>query len=47
MFKSSNASKDEGQTYVFCSPTCKSKFDKDPKRYTAPAAEEVKPEGRT
>ena len=45
--KSPNASKHAGLTYVFCSPTCKTKFDKDPERYTAPAAEKVKPEGRT
>ncbi len=25
-----------GQTYLFCSPGCKTKFDKEPGRYTAP-----------
>ena len=39
-----NASTQAGQTYVFCSPTCKTKFDKDPEGYTDPAGEEVKPE---
>lgn len=27
-----------GQTYAFCCPTCKTKFAKEPRRYTAPAA---------
>jgi YHS domain-containing protein len=26
-----------GQTYVFCSPSCKQAFDKEPERYVAPA----------
>jgi Cu+-exporting ATPase len=30
-----------GQNYVFCSPSCKTKFDKEPARYAAPAAKEV------
>lgn len=36
--KSPERSTHEGQTYVFCSPICKSKFDKEPGRYTAPPA---------
>jgi Cu+-exporting ATPase len=30
-----------GQTFVFCSPTCKTKFDKEPVRYAAPAGGEA------
>ena len=29
-----------GQTYVFCSPACKTKFDKEPGRYAATAGGE-------
>jgi P-type Cu+ transporter len=29
-----------GQTYVFCNPGCKAKFDKEPWRYAAAAAKE-------
>ena len=34
-----------GQTYVFCSPTCKAKFDKEPGRYAGPAGEKGAKEG--
>ena len=27
----------EGQTYVFCSPVCRERFDRDPGRYARPA----------
>lgn len=26
-----------GKTYYFCSPTCRAKFEKEPKRYTREA----------
>jgi len=29
-----------GKTYLFCSPTCKAKFDKEPGRYATPAGGE-------
>lgn len=32
-----------GQTYVFCSATCKTKFDQEPDRYAAPAGGESQP----
>src|SRR2546429_9405598 len=32
-----------GQTYWFCSKTCRDKFVADPKRYLTPAAERVGP----
>ena len=32
-----------GKNYVFCSPSCKAKFDKEPGRYAPPAGGE----GRT
>ena len=32
-----------GQTYWFCSQTCREKFVADPKRYVTPAAERVRP----
>ena len=28
----------EGKTYVFCCPSCKERFDKDPQRYAASRA---------
>jgi YHS domain-containing protein len=28
-------SEHQGKTYFFCSPVCKSKFDKNPEKYTA------------
>ena len=34
-----------GQTYVFCSPTCKAKFDKEPGRYAAPTGEKAGKKG--
>jgi YHS domain-containing protein len=39
--KSAHRSTHAGQTHVFCSPACKTKFDKEPGRYTAPAAKEA------
>jgi len=39
--KSPHGSAYAGQIYVFCSPTCKTKFDADPGRYAAPVAEAV------
>jgi YHS domain-containing protein/copper chaperone CopZ len=27
----------EGQAYVFCSPVCRERFDRDPRRYAHPA----------
>jgi Cu+-exporting ATPase len=39
--KSAHRSTHAGQTHVFCSPVCKTKFDKEPGRYAAPAAKEV------
>ena len=30
-----------GKTYLFCSPSCKTRFDKEPERYVAPAGGEV------
>ncbi len=32
-----------GQTYVFCSAGCKTKFDQEPDRYAAPGEEESQP----
>ncbi len=38
----------EGQAYVFCSPGCKTAFDKEPGRYAAPGAgNEARREGGT
>ena len=39
--KSAHRSTHAGQTHVFCSPACKTKFDKEPGRYAAPAAKEA------
>ena len=36
----------DGKTYVFCSASCKAKFDANPGRYTASAGAAPK-EGRT
>ena len=44
--KSPYRSTHAGQTYVFCCPTCKTKFDKEPGRYAAPAGGEVERGGR-
>lgn len=35
-YKSTHA----GQTYLFCSPGCKTKFDEEPERYTPPVGAE-------
>jgi len=45
--KSPNRSTHAGQTYVFCCPTCKTKFDKEPGRYAVRAGGEVQRAGRT
>jgi Cu+-exporting ATPase len=37
-YKSTHA----GRTYVFCSPACKAKFDKEPGRYAAQAGGDLK-----
>jgi Cu+-exporting ATPase len=39
--KSAHKSTHAGQTHVFCSPGCKTKFDKEPGKFVAPAAKEV------
>ncbi len=36
-----------GKNYVFCSASCKEKFDKEPGRYAPPTAGEARGEGRT
>lgn len=41
--KSAHKSTHAGQTYLFCSPGCKVKFDKEPARYTSPVAKEEAP----
>ena len=45
--KSAHKSTHEGQTYVFSSPTCKAKFDEEPKRYAASDEAEVPLEKET
>ena len=45
--KSPHRSTHAGQSYVFCSPTCKTKFDKEPGRYAPPAGGEAQREKRT
>lgn len=35
-----------GQTYVFCSATCKAKFDQEPARYATPVAGTSPPGGK-
>jgi P-type Cu+ transporter len=35
-----------GQTYRFCSPACKAKFDQEPGRYATPASAEVESGGK-
>jgi Cu+-exporting ATPase len=37
----------EGKNYVFCSGSCKAKFDKNPSQYVLASRGEVKREGRT
>jgi Cu+-exporting ATPase len=44
--KSPYRSTHAGQAYVFCCSTCKTKFDKEPERYAAPAGGEVQRGGR-
>ena len=44
--KSPNKSTHAGQTYVFCCPACKTKFDKEPGRYAPPAKGDVQRKGR-
>jgi P-type Cu+ transporter len=36
-----------GKNYVFCSPSCKTKFDKEPGRYALPAGGAAQGEKRT
>jgi Cu+-exporting ATPase len=45
--KSPHKSTHAGQTFVFCSPTCKTKFDKEPGRYAAPAGGEAQKAKKT
>ena len=45
--KSSHKSTHAGQIYVFCSPACKTKFDKEPARYAAPAGGEAQKAKKT
>ena len=37
----------DGKNYVFCSASCKAKFDKNPGQYSPAGGGETKPEGRT
>jgi Cu+-exporting ATPase len=37
----------EGKNYMFCSASCKSKFDKEPSRYAPAVGGAAKREGRT
>ena len=37
----------EGKNFVFCSASCKAKFDKNPGQYVPAAAGEAQREGRT
>jgi YHS domain-containing protein len=37
----------DGKNYVFCSASCKAKFDKNPGQYVPAAAGETRREGRT
>ena len=43
--KAAAASVHAGRTYYFCSTACRDKFEKDPARYAAAAAEGQSPEG--
>lgn len=45
--KSPHRSSHAGQTYEFCSPACKSKFDQEPGRYLAPTGGKVQGGGRS
>ena len=38
--KSPHKSTHAGQTYLFCSPGCKTRFDKEPERYAPPVGAE-------
>ncbi len=39
--KSPLSSKHAGQTYFFCSPGCKTKFDQEPDRYVSASGQKV------
>jgi Cu+-exporting ATPase len=45
--KSPLKSTHEGKNYVFCSASCKAKFDKNPGQYVPAAAGKTQREGRT
>lgn len=45
--KSPHRSTHAGQTYLFCSPACKTKFDQEPARYLAPEGGKVQGGGRS
>jgi Cu+-exporting ATPase len=44
--KSAYLSAQAGQVYLFCNPTCKTKFDQQPERYTAPTGGRAELGGR-
>ena len=44
--KSPHKSTHAGQTYLFCSPGCKTKFDQEPGRYAASVGEKNQPGGQ-
>ena len=41
--KAVGSSSYEGETYHFCSRSCETKFDADPKRYVGPARSDAQP----
>jgi YHS domain-containing protein len=45
--KSPHKSTHAGKNYVFCSASCRAKFDRDPGQYTPAGEGEAKREGRT
>lgn len=45
--KSPHKSTYASKSYVFCSSSCKAKFDKDPGQYVPASGGEAKREGRT
>ena len=45
--KSAHKSTNAGKDYVFCSASCKAKFDKDPAKYVPSCGGEAKREGQT
>ena len=45
--KSQQKSAHAGKNYVFCSPSCKAKFEKEPGKYAPAAGGGAKREGRT